>query len=65
MVVGVINEFLYSPVQFFLCLEFMQVNAFVFQHIEVSLHWRIVVWVSRFAHVLGYMDEFTALCESH
>ncbi len=64
MVVDGIGEFLYSLVQFLLRPEFIQVGAFVLQGVEVPLHWRIIVWVSGFAHALGHMDRFAELYES-
>lgn len=63
MVVGGISEFLHNPVQLLLRLKFIQVGAFIFKSVEVSLHWRIVVWISGLAHALGHMDGFAELYE--
>ena len=55
MVVSDVSEFLHCAVQFFFRPEPMQVGAFILQGVEVSLHRRIVVWVSGFAHTgFGY-----------
>ena len=59
MVVGDIRKFLYGLVQFILRPKFIEVGTFVLEGVEVPLHWRIVVWVSGFAHAL--FAEFTAL----
>ncbi len=64
MVVGDISEFLHGLVQLILRPEFIEVGALVLQGIEVPLHWRIVVWISGFAHALGHMDGFAELYES-
>ena len=64
MIVGRIGEFLHSLVQFLLRPEFIQVGAFVLQGVEIPLHWRIVVWVSGFAHALGHMGRPAELYES-
>ncbi len=64
MIVGRIGEFLHSLVQFLLRPEFIQVGAFVLQGVEVPLHWRIIVWVSGFAHALGHMGRPAELYES-
>ena len=64
MAVSGISEFLRGLVQFLLRPKFIEVGAFIFQSIEISLHRRIVVWVSGFAHALCHMDRFTVLYES-
>ena len=64
MVAGDISEFFHNPVQLILRSKFIEVGAFVLQSVEVPLHWRIVVWISGFAHALSYMDGFTELCKS-
>lgn len=58
MVVSDVSEFLHCAVQFFFRPEPMQVGAFILQGVEVSLHRRIVVWVSGFAHALSHVDRF-------
>ncbi len=57
MIAGHIGEFLLRP-------EFIQIGAFVLQGVEVPLHWRIIVWVSGFAHALGHMGRPAELYES-
>ena len=63
MVVGGIGEFFHSLIQFLFRPEFVQIGAFILQSVEVSLHRRIVVWISGFAHALDYMGRFAGLCE--
>lgn len=58
MIICAIGEFLHSPVQFLFRSKFIQVSAFVLKRVEVSLHWRIVIWISGFAHTLDDMDGF-------
>ena len=64
MVVGGIGEFFHSLIQFLLRLKFVQIGAFILQNVEVSLHRRIVVWISGFAHALDHTGRFAELCES-
>lgn len=64
MVVSGISEFLHGPVQLHLRSEFIEVGTFILQCVKVPFHWRIVVWVSGFAHALGHMDGFAELYES-
>ena len=64
MVVSDVSEFLHCAVQFFFRPEPMQVGAFILQGVEVSLHRRIVVWVSGFAHALSHVDRFAELYKS-
>ena len=64
MVVGGISEFFHGLVQLLLRAEFIEVGTLVLQGVEVPLHWRIIVWVSGFAHALGHMDRFAELYES-
>lgn len=58
MVIADIRKFFYRLIERFLCPKFIQIGAFVFQSVEVSLHWRVVIWVSCLTHALGYMDRF-------
>ena len=64
MVAGGIGEFLHSLIQFLLCPKFVQIGAFVLKSVEVSLHRRVVVWISGLAHALDHMDRFAKLYES-
>ena len=64
MVVSDISEFIHRAAQFFFRPEPIQVGAFIFQGVEISLHRRIVVWVSGFAHALSHVDGFAELCKS-
>ena len=64
MVVCDISEFLHALVQFLLCPELIEFGAFILQGVEVPFHWRIVVWISGFAHTLDYMGRFAELYES-
>lgn len=64
MVVRDIGEFLHGLVQFLICSEFIELGTFILQGVEVPFHWRIVVWVSGFAHALCHMDVFAEFYES-
>ena len=64
MVVRDISEFLHGLVQFLLCPELIEFGTFILQGVEVPFHWRIVVWVSGFAHALCHMDGFAEFYES-
>ena len=64
MVVRDISEFLHGLVQFLICPEFIELGTFILQGVEVPFHWRIVVWVSGFAHALCHMDGSAELYES-
>lgn len=56
MIVSDIRKLLDCRVQFRLCFILMLIDQFVFQRVEIPLHWRIVVWTPCFAH---------ALCDGH
>ena len=58
MVIVDIRKFLHGLIERFLCLEPIQIGAFIFQGIKVFLHWCIVIWISHSAHALCHMDEF-------
>ena len=61
MVVGDIGEFFHCLVQFLFRPESIQVDAFVFEGVEIAFHRRIVIWIPGFAHALGHMDGSTEL----
>ena len=49
MIVGNICEFLDSLIKRFFRSEFIQVYALIFQCVEITLHWCVVIWVTCFA----------------
>lgn len=51
-------------IQRLLCLELVQIDAFIFQCVEIPFHRGVVVRRSCFAHTLAYMDGFTEFHES-
>lgn len=61
MVIRNISKFLHCLIQRLLCLEIVQIDAFIFQCVEISFYKSIVVWASCFAHTLTYMGRFTEL----
>lgn len=63
MIIGNIGKFLHCLIQTFFCLEFIQIDAFILQCIEITFHRCIVIWISGFAHALCYMDRFAEFDE--
>ena len=58
MVIADIGEFFYALAERFFCLKLIQIGAFVFQRIEIPLHRRVIIWLSRLTHALRHMDGF-------
>ena len=42
---------------------FMQVDAFILQHVEITFHRCIVIWISGSAHALCHVYGFAEFCE--
>ena len=63
MVIRDISKFFHRMIQRFLCLELVQIDAFIFQCVEIPFHRGVVVWTSCSAHTLAHMDRFTELYE--
>ena len=63
MIVFNICKLLYSLIQSFLGIIFVQIYQFTFQGVEISLHWCIIIRISGLTHTLGYMNRFAKLYE--
>ena len=63
MVIRDISEFFHCLIQRLLCLKLIQMNAFIFQCVEIPFHRGIVVWTSCFAHALAHMSGFAEFHE--
>lgn len=61
MIITDTGKFFYALIECFFCLELIQISTFIFQSVEISLHRRVVIWVSRLAHALRHMDRFAEL----
>ena len=52
MVIRHVSIFLYRLVQFFFRFVAVLIDQLILKSIEVTFHWRIVIWISGFAHAL-------------
>ena len=58
MIIINVCKFFYLLIECFLCCKLIQICAFILQGIEVTLHQRIVVQISCFAHALCHIYRF-------
>ena len=63
MVLRDISKFFHRLIQCLLRLEIVQIDAFIFQCVEMPFHRGVVVWTSYFTHALDHMDRFTEFYE--
>ena len=59
MVVCDIGKLFHRLIQRLLCLELVQIDAFIFQCVKIPFHRSVIVRWSCFAHTLAHMDGFT------
>ena len=58
-----IGKLLHSPIKCIFRIEFVEIGTLVFKRIKISLHWRIVMLITGFAHALCYMRRFAKFNE--
>ena len=63
MIVFNICELLYSLIESFLSIIFIQINQLTLQSVEISLHWSIIIRIPCLTHALCHMNGFAKLYE--